>query len=106
MSTVYLLKNEDHQVYKIGKSNTTKNRITQLSTGNHSELTIVETFETPYAFEVESALHKKYRNKNIRGEWFNLRPTDVMNFEITCQQIENNIKYLVESGNPFIKRKH
>ncbi len=105
MSSVYLLKNEDQGVYKIGRSIRPQSRAEQLRTGNHSELTVIETYSSPYANEIETALHKTFSSKLIQGEWFRLTANQVQDFDIRCQQIENNIKTLIENGNPFVKKR-
>lgn len=106
MSSVYLLRNEEHGVYKIGKSNKPKIRLNQLRTGNHSEIILFDTYESEYANEIEKTLHRRYNPYNIQLEWFELDLIEAMEFKSICKKIEDQLKFLTEQNNPFIKRKH
>lgn len=102
MSKIYLIKsyNEDQPLYKIGftKGNS-KKRIKELSTGNPFELELVCTFDTKFNMKVERILHRRYKSKKVRGEWFNLDTGEVGNFIDVCKEIENQLELLKE--NPF-----
>lgn len=100
MKKVYLLKTENH--HKIGIANDVHKRISQLQTGNSSEIKLVTFYESPYANKIEKALHNRYSYAKKEGEWFTLGIEEEVNFIKYCQQIENNIKFLIENGNEFI----
>ena len=102
MAKIYLIKsyNEDQPLYKIGftKGNSME-RLKQHSTGNPFDLELVFTFDTKFNMKVERILHRKYKSKHIRGEWFNLDTGEVDSFLDVCQEIENNLEFL--RNNPF-----
>lgn len=56
--------------YKIGVSNNVYSRMGQLSCGCPTIKSIYESDFLSNAFEIESLLHNKYKDKNIGGEWF------------------------------------
>ncbi len=53
---------------KIGRSNHPERRLSQLSTGNPSELVILGKISG--GSEVEAELHKGFTHLHKRGEWF------------------------------------
>ena len=84
MIKVYLLECGDK--HKIGYTRKTiDERIKQMKTGNSEEFKILGTYESKWATKIESHLHRKYKNKRISGEWFQLTDEDVMTFEQECQ---------------------
>lgn len=62
--------------YKIGISEDIGDRFKALQTANPSEIILIHTFETNRASEAEKLLHKIFRNKRIRNEWFALTSGD------------------------------
>lgn len=106
---VYLIHCPSLDFYKIGVSKNINTRINQLQTGSPYPIELKKSFETDFAFKIESALHRRFSSKKtnidndaISGEWFNLSIQDVINFDETCKLIENNIIALKEAGNPFV----
>jgi len=71
---VYLI--ESGGLIKIGYSSNFKSRIKSYKTHN-SNLNILGVFQTEKAFNIESRLHKKYKDFRVNGEWFDL-PKDVL----------------------------
>lgn len=70
MSKVYVIKSPD-KTMKIGVSEDTNARITQLQTGNGNKLKLIyESNDFINAHEVEKAIHKKLESKRTIGEWF------------------------------------
>ena len=69
---VYLLVNEEEK-YKIGFTNRDINkRIKELQVGSSSEMRVVHEYESDYARQIETVLHRLYKSKRISGEWFQL----------------------------------
>lgn len=66
---VYILKSEPN-FYKIGVAWNVEHRLKHIQVANPLKTTILyaRAFEYPYA--TEKALHIKYKDKNIRGEWY------------------------------------
>jgi hypothetical protein len=107
MYTVYLLSSEinESKIYKIGfTKRNVESRIKEFQTGNASEIKIVETFKSKWGTKIESFLHRKFSNKKISGEWFNLNELDVDNFINNCQIIHNNYDHMNENNTYFIDR--
>lgn len=82
---LYIIEDNDDRRYKIGITNNVEKRIAQLQTGNPNELEYVAYFHSEIGdilgLEIkylERFLHKNYADKNIRGEWFNLNPDQVI----------------------------
>lgn len=61
--------------YKIGFSKNPLERVRQLQTGCPFRLHLVGTVTAPQT--AEFALHNKYADKRMHGEWFQLTPEDV-----------------------------
>ena len=101
---VYLIEsNINGQItYKIGRtSRDTKARLAELSTGNAGELRVVCEYESKNASLIEKALHLHYGYNRLQGEWFkdSIIPSEFLK---VCKNIDENIKKLKDSGNPFI----
>lgn len=72
---VYLL--HDGEFYKIGMSGQPDKRLQQLQYQDGRDYTIVALIPTEDNRRLEADLHKKYRSKRVKGEWFNLAPEDI-----------------------------
>jgi predicted GIY-YIG superfamily endonuclease len=101
MRSVYLLKEDENQYYKIGISKNTKRRIKQLQTGSAGEISLHNEFISDYASKIEKALHRKYNTYKVKGEWFNLTLEQVKAFLQDCQIFEANFMALDESSSPY-----
>lgn len=66
----YILKS--HDLYKIGKAINVEKRIKEFSTGNPS-IELIKTIDG----NCESYLHRKYKDKRVVGEWFQLTVEDI-----------------------------
>lgn len=111
MKYVYLFNVEGTNVYKIGNSKHPEKRLLQLQTGNPIKIEFVKAFESKYATQLESFLHRKFKLKKysenegeLKGEFFCLDKEDVAGFEIFCKQFEDNI-ILLESSNTYLQDK-
>lgn len=105
MGKIYLIKEKDNENYKIGyTSKNIEERIKELQTGNGNKLILVHTFETKFATVLEKTLHRRYKSKNLIGEWFELDEKDVNEFPVLCDLSERNFQLLSEMStleNPF-----
>lgn len=72
---VYLIKRDSD--YKIGVSSKPKSRITAIQTGSASPVETICLIKTDDMENLELALHNRFAEKRIRGEWFNLSTEDV-----------------------------
>ena len=77
---VYLMKDETNGYYKIGISNRPEYRERTLQSEKPTiALLCAKEFPTRIIAEaIESALHKAYEDKRLRGEWFALDEKDVL----------------------------
>jgi predicted GIY-YIG superfamily endonuclease len=78
MTYVYFITNQHKTVVKIGIANSPKRRLKTFQTANHEELLILKTIKLKNrteAFQLETALHNKFKKFHIRGEWFKLTRT-------------------------------
>jgi len=99
---IYLIKDIQSDVYKIGYSKNVNKRIKQLKTANSGTLRLIESFKTQHNRKVETALHNRYKNKHVNGEWFELSNEEIKSFGADCINIENHITILKKNKNPFI----
>jgi hypothetical protein len=77
---VYIIGDNAHNVFKIGKADSVKDRLKQLQTGNPF-LTIRRVFmfeSRNYADKAEKALHEIYSMCRFHGEWFRLSETELI----------------------------
>lgn len=103
MGYVYLIYDEEKDVYKIGvtRSKDSK-RLNALQTGNAGGLRVIHIYECEYPFRLETMLHKRYINKCIKNEWFNLTDQEVISFKDTCNQLNQTI--LIMKDNPYFAK--
>jgi hypothetical protein len=73
--SIYLVKCNDF--YKIGITYNVETRISCLGVGNPYPLELIYSKKLHTAEQVESFLHNKYKEKNIKGEWFLLNEVDI-----------------------------
>lgn len=86
---VYLMIDTTNNFYKIGISNHPKYREHTLQSDKPSiELLCAKKYPSRVIVEaIESALHKSYAKKRIRGEWFNLDVSDIEDIKQTLKQL-------------------
>ena len=75
---VYLM--ECNGFYKIGFASKPKKRKALFQTGNPHKITLVAVsypLERTDAEETEDALHRIFKHKHVRGEWFDLDETSL-----------------------------
>lgn len=103
MGYVYLICDEEKDVYKIGvtRSKDSK-RLNALQTGNAGGLRVVHIYECEYPFRLETMLHKKYINNRIKNEWFELSDHEVIRFVETCDRLNQTIQIMKD--NPYFAK--
>ena len=77
---VYFVHQEERDQWrmKIGRAKNLRQRLRQLQTGNPKELKIVGWIVSDDDNQTERSLHRKYKARNVGGEWFALRPADIL----------------------------
>lgn len=74
----------DGTAVKIGKStNHPSNRLAELQTGNPRLLSLVAYVEADNVTIEEIRMHQKFAHLNVLGEWFEVHPEIIMEFEQT-----------------------
>jgi len=101
MRSVYLLKEDESNYYKIGISKSPHQRIKQLQTGSAGHITLYDEYVSEYASKIEKAFHRKYSIYNVNGEWFNLTIEHTKTFIKDCQKFEKNFQSIDKTMNPF-----
>lgn len=74
---IYLIQVKDATRYKIGLSIHPNKRLTKLSNSSPYEMVIVHTVAVENMTRAERFLHEKYKEKRVRGEWFELNQSEV-----------------------------
>jgi hypothetical protein len=78
-------------------------RISEIKTGNASELELIDTFSSKWGTQIEASLHRFFINKKINGEWFKLDDNDVKSFIEKCELYHSNFELLSKDNNWFKK---
>lgn len=63
--------------YKIGQTAHPDSRVALFQTASPFPVELLAVIYAPYVNALERALHRKYADKKIRGEWFSLTDDDV-----------------------------
>lgn len=79
---VYLMHNSRNNLVKIGKSINPRHREKTLQ-AEEPEITMIAVWEA--SGQLERYLHRLYKEKRLRGEWFNLNYNELLNLK---QQVE------------------
>lgn len=95
---VYLIKQQNTNLYKIGISKDPKVRLNQLQTANPETLELVFVFKTKYDFQLENYVHRKFSDANVQLEWFELTEAEVKEFIPICKVGEANFDLLKEEN--------
>jgi len=92
---VYFIRAGHTGPIKIGVASNVDRRLDTLQTGNHMELFLVAKIKCQsktHAYSIENALHKKFKGKRIRGEWFmpNIKISEIEEFNnVTKSNLDN-----------------
>lgn len=98
MGFVYLIRQAETDLYKIGHTSYhPEKRLKELQTGNPQKLHLIEYYSTDHYQKVESLLHLKYKDYNVRQEWFRFDLKIESEFLNECASKEAGAKYLVEA---------
>lgn len=76
--SIYLLKgNSCNKYYKIGKAQDPISRTDTLTVKLPFEVELIHTVKSDQHSKLESFLHRKFSDKRVNGEWFDLNQDDV-----------------------------
>lgn len=77
--------------YKLGLTKHLNNRIKQLSTQPPFELSLEFSFKVLFARDYEASLHRRYAEKRLHGEWFDLTPDDLRDIKLRAGLDTDNL---------------
>lgn len=75
MRGVYIIQSGDH--HKIGMSDNISERIEAIQISTPYDIIVTHCFETDHPQEAEALLHRIFKHKRVRGEWFLLSASDL-----------------------------
>jgi hypothetical protein len=78
---VYVINIKGTSLYKIGISINVEDRFKQLDTTIPYDLILVNTYKVNHDKTVEFSLHKHFKDKRIKAEWFNLSEKDMVELD-------------------------
>lgn len=90
---VYILQNPNDGLTKIGITSLQNPKARLCHYKTHIDIKVIYLSKVAEYGKLENELHLQYQNKRIRGEWFNLSETDIVNAITQINSIEYN-KYL------------
>ena len=79
LGEVYLFKSGKY--YKIGKTNDTVRRGSELKIQLPENLDLIHSIKTDDPSGVETYWHKRFEDKRMNGEWFDLNSSDIKSFK-------------------------
>lgn len=85
MAYLYVLQCQNF--VKIGVSKTPNRRIKQLQTGNPYKIYLLLNLKVEDAYQAENFFHKKFKNQNSMGEWFEVN-SEIKQWVIDMKQYE------------------
>jgi hypothetical protein len=92
---LYLIKCKE--AYKIGVATDVRSRIASLQTGNPYKLELADCFQFTNAEFVERALHQKYNDLRMLGEWFEIPNEMIGEFGEICRML-GGVRVAVSNG--------
>ena len=103
-SFVYIIKNMDTNNIKIGVSKDVYKRLETFRTGNDCQLELVyKSILCSNAFDIESNIHKEFKNYHIRGEWFKVDVKSVIDYLEKARYVLNS-SLVDTNGNKMFER--
>jgi hypothetical protein len=84
---VYLMHNSRNNLVKIGKSISPRHREKTLQ-AEEPEITMIAVWEA--SSQLERYLHRLYKDKRLRGEWFNLNYNELLNIKKQVEEYLND----------------
>lgn len=106
---IYVLFIHELNICKIGISNNVEKRIKQLQTGCPYQISLVKKIKSSQPSKVEKVLHRIFSSNkidhaeyNLVGEWFSIETERLLEIDVMCENIEKDIGFLKEKGNPFV----
>ena len=77
---VYLVRNPESGLLKIGITGNLARRFKQIAQGQWWEVEVIRTFASAQARDIETAFKQKFSACNLKGEWFALSEAEALAF--------------------------
>jgi hypothetical protein len=77
-SYVYIIGSNDYDYKKIGVATHVFQRMSDLQVGNPFDLRLEAVISQDNAFLLERILHKRFKEFNVRGEWYEVATDDII----------------------------
>lgn len=107
MINVYLISSEidGKRYYKIGHTRRkVEERIREFRTGNVSNFSIIQVFNSKWGTKIEASLHRQFSSKRINGEWFDLDEVDLETYLPLCERLHENFDMIERENTYYIDR--
>jgi len=98
---VYLIHQDDSDLYKIGVSKHVNKRLKENQTGNGNILELIKSVPCQNPYMVEAVIHRLWNYKRAVSEWFILSEEDVTNFDHICYKIDSNLSLIYNGDNDY-----
>lgn len=89
---VYLIEAKELARYKIGYSKEVYKRATTIQISTPVEICVIYRYFSTDAPQLEKLLHQYYDAYRVRGEWFELPKSEVSNFLVVANELDQNIE--------------
>jgi len=91
---IYCISEGENGLYKIGVTKCPTYRINDLQMGNPRKIYLNFYIECSDVRDKEKVIHDRFGEKHIRGEWFDVRPCDIIDamHELARKIIEDSTK--------------
>ena len=88
-ASVYCIQIENTDIFKIGFTTLHPfKRMSNLQISHPQKLKLIHWFPTKHGMNLEKALHIKFKDFNLKGEWFKLSQEQISDFLLICNSLE------------------
>jgi hypothetical protein len=93
MGCVYLVGSKEYGLYKIGysKNDDPTKRIRSVAQGAPFHIELLKFWVAENPKRLEAALHRYFRSRKVKGEWFRLKQKDLDRVDCSTAKILKNI---------------
>ncbi len=100
---VYFIKEHFSGKVKIGKTKHMNSRMEMFGVKLPFEWDVIKTVKSADYSLTETLLHRKYENKRVNGEWFDLTQSDID--DIMNEKFDEDVKQSISGGGEIYERK-
>lgn len=92
---VYVISAINSSYYKIGYAKNFNQRLSNIQNGCPYDLHLTHSSHAPNYKEVEKYLHKYFKHKNVRGEWFSFDDNDLSMIDDFFYELNQSIRLAI-----------